>query len=87
MGDRGCYAFMVSKQQKEHGMDISLFLESPFFANVGLHAAPDPFPRTPFPFAPMTFLFAMDEIEAIDAKARSSISHFSQKMYNIDTDC
>ena len=54
MGDRGCYAFMVSKQQKEHGMDISLFLESPFFANVGLHAAPDPFPRKPFPFAPMT---------------------------------
>ena len=35
-------------------MDISLFLESPFFANVGLHAAPDPFPRKPFPFAPMT---------------------------------
>lgn len=35
---------------------------------------------------PMTFLFAMDEIEANDAKARSSISHFLQKMYNIDTD-
>lgn len=68
MGDRGCYAFMVSKQQKEHGMDISLFLESPFFANVGLHVAPDPFPRKPFPFAPMTFLFAMDEIEAIGEK-------------------
>ena len=51
-------------------MDISLFLESPFFANVGLHAAPDPFPRTPFPFAPMTFLVAMDEIEAIGAKGR-----------------
>lgn len=86
MKDRGCYAFMVSKQQTEHGMDISLFLESPFFANVGLHAAPDPFPRKPFPFAPMTFLFAMDEIEAIGAKGQSSISHFPQKMYNIDTD-
>lgn len=87
MGDRGCYAFMVSKQQKEiSGWTFLFFLESPFFANVGLHAAPDPFPRKPFPFAPMTFLFAMDEIEANDAKARSSISHFSQKMYNIDTD-
>lgn len=62
------------------------FLESPFFANVGLHVAPNPFPRKPFPFAPMTFLFAMDEIEANDAKARSPISHFPQKMYNIDTD-
>lgn len=86
MGDRGFYAFMVSKQQKERSdMDISLFLVS-LSANVGLHAAPDPFPRKPFPFAPMTFLFAMDEIEANDAKARSSISHFLQKMYNIDTD-
>lgn len=85
MGDRCCYAFMVSKQQKEHGMDISLFRVS-LSTNVGLHAAPDPFPRNPFPFAPMTFLFAMGEIEAIDAKARSSISHFPQKMYNIDTD-
>ena len=50
MGDRGYYAFMVSKQQTEHGMDISLFLESPFFANVGLHSAPDSFTRKPFPF-------------------------------------
>ena len=76
----------IQAAKRKIGMDISLFLESPFFANVGLHAAPDPFPRTPFPFAPMTFLFAMDEIEAIGAKARSSISHFPQKMYNIDTD-
>lgn len=63
-----------------------LFFKVSLSANVGLHVAPDPFPRTPFPFAPMTFLFAMDKIEANDAKARSSISHFSQKMYNIDTD-
>lgn len=63
-----------------------LFFRVSLSANVGLHAAPDPFPRTPFPFAPMTFLFAMDEIEANDAKARSPISHFLQKMYNIDTD-
>ena len=50
MGDRGFYAFMVSKQQKERSdMDISLFLVS-LSANVGLHAAPDPFPRKPFPF-------------------------------------
>lgn len=63
-----------------------LFFRVSLSANVGLHVAPDPFPRKPFPFAPMTFLFAMDEIEANDAKARSSISHFPQKMYNIDTD-
>lgn len=85
MGDRGCYAFMVSKQQTEHGMDISLFLESPS-PRMWTAPSPDPFPRKPFPFAPMTFLFAMGEIEAIGAKARSSISHFLQKMYNIDTD-
>ena len=63
-----------------------LFFRVSLSANVGLHTAPDPFPRKPFLFAPMTFLFAMDEIEANDAKARSSISHFLQKMYNIDTD-
>ena len=85
MKDWDCYAFMVFKRKKEHGMTISLFRVS-LSANVGLHAAPDPFPRKPFPFAPMTFLFAMGEIEAIGAKARSSISHFLQKMYNIDTD-
>lgn len=66
-------------------MDISLFLSLPLL-ECGLHSAPDPFPRKPFPFAPMTFPFAMGEIEANDAKARSSISHFPQKMYNIDTD-
>ena len=54
MGDRGYYAFMVSKQQTEHGMDISLFFRVSLSANVGLHVAPDPFPRKPFPFAPMT---------------------------------
>lgn len=66
-------------------MDISLFLVS-LSANVGLHAAPRSIPKEALPFSPMTFLFAMDKIEAIDAKARSSISHFLQKMYNIDTD-
>lgn len=74
MGDRGCYAFMVSKQQKEHGMDISLFLDSPFFANVGLHVAPRSIPKEALPFSPMTFLFAMDKAEPL---AQSTISNFS----------
>lgn len=87
MGDRGCYAFMVSKHQKERSEWTFLFFRVSLSANVGLHAAPDPFPRKPFTFAPMTFLFAMDEIETSDAKGPSSISHFPQKMYNIDTDC
>lgn len=86
MGNRGCYAFMVSKHQKKYRDGHFSFFRVSLSANVGLHAAPDPFPRKPFPFAPMTFLFAMDKIEANDAKARSSISHFLQKMYNIDTD-
>ena len=86
MKDWDCYAFMVFKQKKEHGMTISLFRVS-LSANGGLHSPPpDPFPRKPFPFAPMTFLFAVEEIEANDATARSAISHFPQKMYNIDTD-
>ena len=67
-------------------MTISLFRLS-LSANGGLHSPPDPFPRKPFPFAPMTFLFAVKEIEANNATARSAISHFPQKMYNIDTDC
>lgn len=67
-------------------MDISLFLESPFFANVGLHSALSIHSQGRPSLLPMTFLLAMDEIEANDAKARSSISHFLQKMYNIDTD-
>lgn len=86
MGDRGCYAFMVSKQQKEHGMDISLFLSLPLRECRTALCPLNPFPRKLFPFASMTFLFAMDKIEAIGAKARSPISHFLQKMYNIDTD-
>lgn len=45
-----------------------LFFRVSLSANVGLHSAPDPFPRKPFPFAPMTFLFAMGEIEAIGEK-------------------
>jgi hypothetical protein len=76
---------MVSKQQKEHGMDISLFLESPS-PRMWTALCPRSISKEALPFSPMTFLFAMDEIEANDAKARSSISHFSQKMYNIDTD-
>lgn len=86
MGDRGCYAFMVSKQQKERSGWTFLFFRVSLSANVGLRAAPDPLPRKPFPFAPMTFLFAIDKRKANDAKGRSSISHFPQKMYNIDTD-
>lgn len=35
-------------------MDISLFFRVSLSANVGLRSAPDPFPRKPFPFAPMT---------------------------------
>lgn len=85
MGDRGCYAFMVSKQQKERSGWTFLFFRVSLSANVGLRAAPDPLPRKPFPFA-NDLSFAMDEIEASDAKARSLISHFPQKMYNIDTD-
>lgn len=85
MKDWDCYAFMVSKQQKEHGMDISLFLESPCFMMSDYTLPPIHFQGSPS-LLPMTFLFAMDEIETIGAKARSSISHFPQKMYNIDTD-
>ena len=79
MGDRGCYAFMVSKQQKERSGWTFLFFRVSLSANVGLHATPDPFPRKPFPFAPMTFLFAMDKIEANDAKAPSFNFSFSSK--------
>lgn len=85
MGDRGCYAFMVSKHQKEHGMDISLFL-SLSLRECRTALCPRSIPKEALPFSPMTFLFAMDKIEANDAKGRSSISHFPQKMYNIDTD-
>lgn len=63
-----------------------LFFRVSLSANIGLHSPPRSIPKEALPFSPMTFLFAMDEIEAIGAKARSSISHFLQKMYNIDTD-
>ncbi len=66
-------------------MDISLFLESPS-PRMSDCTLPRSIPKEALPFSPMTFLFAMDKIEANDAKARSSISHFPQKMYNIDTD-
>ena len=62
-----------------------LFFRVSLSANVDCTLPPIP-SKEALPFSPMTFLFAMDEIEAIDAKARSSISHFPQKMYNIDTD-
>lgn len=58
----------IQAAKRNIGMDISLFLESPFFANVGLHAAPRSISKEAFPFSPMTFLFAMDEIEAIGEK-------------------
>lgn len=54
MGNRGCYAFMVSKQQKERLEWTFLFFRVSLSANIGLHFAPNPFPRKPFPFAPMT---------------------------------
>lgn len=63
-----------------------LFFRVSLSANVGLHAALSIHSQGSPSLLPMTFLFAMDEIEAIDAKAPSSISHFLQKMYNIDTD-
>lgn len=66
-------------------MDISLFLESPS-PRMSDCTLPRSIPKEALPFSPMTFLFAMGEIEAIGAKGRSSISHFPQKMYNIDTD-
>lgn len=43
------------------------FLESPFFVNVGLHAAPIHSQGNP-PFRKQWLLFAMDEIEAIGEK-------------------
>lgn len=64
-------------------MDIPLFSELPYFMNDGL---PDAFISKRILSETMTFLFAMDKAEAIGAKARSPISHFLQKMYNIDTD-
>ena len=85
MGDRGCYAFMISKQQKERSGWTFLFFKSPS-PRMWTARCPRSIPKEALPFSPMTFLFAMDKIEAIDAKARSSISHFLQKMYNIDTD-
>lgn len=56
-----------------------LFFRVSLSANIGLHAAPRSIPKDALPFSPMTFLFAMDKIEANDAKARSPISHFFSK--------
>ena len=67
MGDRGCYAFMVSKQQKEHGMDISLFLESPS-PRMWTALCPRSISKEALPFSPMTFLFAMDKAEPMAQK-------------------
>ena len=66
-------------------MDISLFLESPSPRMSDCTLPPIHSQGSPSLFA-NDFSFCMDKIEAIDAKARSSISHFLQKMYNIDTD-
>ena len=66
-------------------MDISLFLESPSPQMSDCTLPPIHSQESPS-LLPMTFLFAMDKIEANDAKGPSSISHFPQKMYNIDTD-
>ena len=66
-------------------MDISLFLESSS-PRMWTALCPRSISKEALPFSPMTFLFSKGEIEANDAKARSSISHFPQKMYNIDTD-
>lgn len=66
-------------------MDISLFLSLPL-REYRTARCPRSIPKEALPFPPMTFLFSNGEIEANDAKARSSISHFLQKMYNIDTD-
>lgn len=54
-------------------MDISLFFRVSLSANVDC-TLPRSIPKEALPFC------------ANDAKARSSISHFPQKMYNIDTD-
>lgn len=64
-------------------MDIPLFSEPPYFMN---DSPTDAFISKRILSETMTFLFAMDKAEAIGAKARSPISHFLQKMYNIDTD-
>ena len=66
-------------------MDISLFLESPS-PRMWTALCPRSISKEALPFSPMIFLLTMDKRKANDAKARSSISHFSQKMYNIDTD-
>ena len=50
-------------------MDISLFLESPS-QRMWTARCPQFISKEALPFSPMTFLFAMDEIEAIGAKGR-----------------
>ena len=49
MKDWDCYAFMVFKQKKEHGMTISLFRVS-LSANGGLHSPPRSIPKKALPF-------------------------------------
>lgn len=48
-------------------MDISLFLESPS-PRMSDCTLPRSIPKEALPFSPMTFLFAMDETEAIGEK-------------------
>ena len=62
-----------------------LFFRVSLSANVDCTLPPIHSQESPSLFA-NDFSFAIDEIDASDAKARSSISHFPQKMYNIDTD-
>lgn len=56
-----------SSKKKDRDGHFSFFRVS-LSANVGLHAAPRSIPKEALPFSPMTFLFAMDEIEAIGEK-------------------
>lgn len=73
-----------SSQKRDWNMDIPLFSEPPYFMNDG--PPPDAFISKRVLSETMTFLFAMDKAEAIGTKARSPISHFLQKMYNIVID-
>ena len=57
MKDWDCYAFMVFKQKKEHGMTISLFRVS-LSANGGLHTPPPrSIPKKALPFFTNDFSF------------------------------
>ena len=59
MKDWDCYAFMVFKQKKEHGMTISLFRLS-LSANGGLHSPPRSIPKEALPFCANDFSFCRE---------------------------